>query len=93
MQEAALSNMGEIYTSIELQTISTHFIHRYQFSVCLVSRKSLNALSTATDDIEAIMDDDRSRVSAPLRRNNAIVENVVAADALVEIIGQGRVRH
>ena len=35
-------------STFEVRAISTHFILRYQFLVCLVSKKSLNALSTAT---------------------------------------------
>ena len=46
-------------STIEVQAVSTHFIHGYQFSVCLISRKSLNTLSTATDDVEAIRGDNR----------------------------------
>ena len=53
MQEAVLANMGEIYMSNGVQTISTHLIHSHQFSVPPIPRKSLNALSTAADDIEA----------------------------------------
>ena len=48
-------------SAIEVQSVSTHFIHRYQFSVCLISRKTLNTLSTATDDVEASRGDNRPR--------------------------------
>ena len=53
MQEAVLANMGEISTSIGVQTIPTNLIHSHQIPVPPIPTKSLNALSTATDDVEA----------------------------------------
>lgn len=53
MQEVAWAKINEICTSIELSTLVTHLIHRYQCTVLFIPRKSLNALPTATDDIEA----------------------------------------